>query len=301
MLKRPEKFLLLLFFATVSLVLNAQKSINTTGTAQVRVEGNMTQDESYELAEQQAKINAIENAFGSYAEQQMDMTIKEGMTSYDFIGTTKVKGDWIKTTSRKFKEDFRKEETKHGLSDIKYISCTIKGKVRKSIPKASIEYKILNHPDILSRTHSFYIEESLYVFFKSPVNGFLSIFLENENAVYRLLPYMDMSDNYQSGVPIKSDTDYLFFSPKDNAFPDNYVDEQYLFSLKADIEYNYVYIVFSEDEYVKPMLEDSTLIDKKIIPKQLSKKRFRQWLIYNRASSEAFQEIGVKISIVQEE
>ncbi len=301
MLKRPKKTLLLLFLVTISLALNAQKLIRTSGTAQVRVEGNMTVDDAYELVEQKAKIKAIENAFGTYAEQQMDMTIKEGVTSYDIIGTTKVKGDWIKTTDRNFKVDFNKEETKHGLIDVKYISCTIKGKVRKSMPKASIEYKILNHPDLLSRTHRFYHDELLYVFFKSPVKGLLSIFLEDNEAVYRLLPYVNMSDDYQSGVRIKSDTDYLFFSPNNNSFPDNSVDEPQLFSLKTDIEYNYIYIVFSEDEYVKPMLDDSTFIDKRIIPKQLSKKKFQQWLAFNRASSEAFQEIRVKISIVQEE
>ena len=282
-------------------MLKAQKIISTSGTAQIRVEVNMTEDETYELAEQQAKINAIENAFGTYTEQQMDMTIKEGMTTYDIIGTTKVKGDWIETTYKKFKEDFNNEETKYGHRDVKYISCTIKGKVRESLPKANIEYEILNRPDLLSRTQSFYHEEQLYVFFKSPVNGFLSIFLEDNEAVYRLLPYLNMSDNYQSGVPIKSDTDYLFFSPNNNAFPGNSVDEQQLLSLKVDIEYNYIYIVFSEDEYVKPMLENSKVVDKRIIPKQLTKKRFQQWLANNRASSVSFQEIKIKVSIEQKE
>ena len=33
-------------------------------------------------------INAIEQAFGTYVEQQMDMTIEEGTTAYNIIGTT---------------------------------------------------------------------------------------------------------------------------------------------------------------------------------------------------------------------
>ena len=108
-----------------------------------------------------------------------------------------------------------------------------------------------------------------------------------------------MSDNYQSGVPIKSDTDYLFFSPFNNSFPGNSVDEPRLLTLKTDIEYNFIYIVFSEDEYVKPMLENSSLVNDRIIPKQLTIKKFQQWLTNNRGSSEKFQDIRVKVSIEQ--
>jgi hypothetical protein len=280
-------------------MLTAQKIVSTTGTETVRMERNMTINETYEKAENLAMINAIENAFGTYAEQQMDMTIKDGMTSYNIIGTTKVKGDWIETTDIKFSEDLKKSKTDNGIVTTKYITCNIDGKVRKSISRAALEYEILNGPNLLSRTQKFYHEEQLFVFFKSPVNGFLSIFLEDNEAVYRLLPYMNMSDNYQSGVPIKSDTDYLFFSQEDNAFPGNAVDEQYLFTLKTDVEYNFIYIVFSEDEYVKPMLENSNLIEEKIIPKQLSIIKFQKWLTNNRVSSDSFQDIKIKISIRQ--
>jgi len=294
-----NKLILLSLLLSINLTLNAQKIVTSSGEAQVRVESNMTEDETRNKARELAKINAIENAFGTYTEQQMDMTIKDGMTSFNIIGTTKVKGDWIETTKISFLPYFNKEDTKYGRKDVKYITCTIKGKVRKSIPKASIEYEILNGPNLLSRTHSFYHEEQLYIYFKSPVGGFLSIFLEDEAAVYRLLPYMNMRDNYQSGVPIKSDTDYLFFSPDDNSFPGNSVDEPRLLTLKTDIEYNFIYIIFSEDEYVKPTLDDSSLVKDRIIPKQLSINKFQKWLANNRASSEKFQDIRVKVSIEQ--
>jgi hypothetical protein len=243
----PSKFILTLFLMTATTALVAQKIVTESGEAQVRMESNMTEDETRNRAEELAKINAIENAFGTYTEQQMDMTIKDGMTHFNIIGTTKVKGDWIETTSIKFSEDFKKSKTDKGFVTTKYVTCTIKGKVRKSIPRAALEYEILNGPSLLSRTRSYFHEEQLYVYFKSPVNGFLSIFLEDDEAVYRLLPYMNMSDNYQSGVPIKSDTDYLFFSPNDNSFSGNAVDEPRLLTLKTDIEYNFIYIIFSSN------------------------------------------------------
>jgi len=291
--------ILLASFIGTGTRLIAQKTVTTTGNAQVRIEMDMTMQQTREMAEQQAIINAIENAFGTYTEQQTDMTIRDGMTSYNIIGTTKVKGDWIETTDLNFSEDMHIEDTKYGRKTVTYINCSIKGRVRESLPKAVLEHQILNAPNLLSRTTSFLHEEQLYVYFKSPVKGYLSIFLEDDEAAYRLLPYMNMVDSYQNGVPVKGDTDYLFFSPADNAFPGNVVDEPRLLSLKKDIEYNFIYIIFSEDEFVKPVLENTTIVEGRIIPKQLPHKKFEQWLAGNRASSEHFQVIKEKISIEQ--
>jgi hypothetical protein len=47
------------------------------------------------------------------------------------------------------------------------------------------------------------------------------------------------------------------------------------------------------------MLENSTLVEERIIPKQLSIINFQHWLANNRASSENFQDIRVKVSIEQ--
>ena len=294
-----NKFTLIALFVLTCIVLNGQ-IVRSTGEAQIRMESDMTENETRSKAKELGKINAIENAFGTYTEQQMDMTIKDGTTSYNIIGTTKVNGDWIETIDINFREDFKKEKTANGIISIKYVTCIIKGKVRKSSPKASLEYIILNAPNLNSRTQSFYHEEQLYIYFKSPVEGFISIFLEDEDAVYRVLPYINMRDNCQSGVPIQSDTDYLFFSPDNNPFPNQLVDEPSLLTLKKDIEYNYLYIIFSEDEFVKPMLENSVIVNERIIPKQLSINKFQRWLANNRAFSENFQDIRVKVSIEPE-
>jgi len=299
MIKKITLCVLLFCFLGINTTLVAQKIVNARGEAQVRVERNKTEAETRELAEQQAMINAIENAFGLYTEQQFDMTIKNGLTTYNTIGTTKVKGDWIETTDIDFSENLHTETIQGERIQVKYITCNVEGRVRQTLPRAGLAYQVLNSPNLLSRTTSFRHEEQLYVYFKSPVSGYLSIFLEDEEAVYRLLPYMNMSDQYQSGVAIKGDTDYLFFSPGDNAFPGNAVDEPRLLSLKQEVEYNYIYLVFSEDEFVKPLLDGSTIVEGRIIPKQLSSKKFQQWLVNNRITSDRFQAIKVKISIEQ--
>ena len=273
------------------------KIVKVTGTAQVKMEANMTRDEAYEKAKELAKIDAIQKAFGTYVEQQADMTIANGMSSYNIIGTTKVKGEWIETINIGYKQNFETEKTPSGILQVPWITCTIKGKARKATPKAQIQFDILNSPNPASRTLSFYDREQLYLWFKSPVNGYLTIFLEDDDAVYRLLPYLSMDARYQSGVPVKSDTDYLFFSPEHNIFIDLSVDELILNLNKPPIEYNYIYIIFSENPFNKPVLNQSQVNNEKTLPRSLSKEEFQRWLAYNRSLDAAFQDKKIKINI----
>lgn len=289
-------FILALFMFGGISTLSAQKIVQADGKSQVRMENNMTTEEAYNLAEQQAKINAIENEFGTYVEQQTDMTLTEGRTSYNIIGTTKVKGDWIKTTGIKFSEDFRLESGTYGKQNVKYISCAIKGKVRKSTPKANIDFLILNCQDEACRTTDFLDGEQLYLYFQSPVNGYLSVYVDEGDITYRLLPYVLMSDDYQSGVFVEGDRQYLFFSEKFNAFKNSVVDEILMFTTKK-VEYNTVYVVFAEEKFVKPILDQKTEVEGKILPKSLSSEKFQEWLAENRAVIDSFQDKKIKISI----
>jgi hypothetical protein len=260
------------------------------------MENNMTTEEVYALAEQQAKINAIENEFGTYVEQQTDMTLSEGRTSYNIIGTTKVKGDWIKTSSINFSEDLRLEKGTFGKQNVKYIRCTIKGKVRKSLPRANIDFEILNCPDKACRTTDFVDGEQLYLYFQSPVDGYLSVYVDEGDITYRLLPYVLMDDDFQSGVFVQSDTEYLFFSEKFNAFKSSVVDEIIMFTTK-NVEYNSIYVVFAEEKFVKPILANKEEVEGRILPKSLSSEEFQKWLSENRVVLDSFQDKKVKISI----
>ena len=139
--------------------------------------------------------------------------------------------------------------------------------------------------------------EQLYIYFKSPVDGFLSVFLEDSEAVYRLLPYANMKPENKNGVQIKSDIDYLFFSPDNNSYTKSLVDEMIMTLTKDGLEYNNIYIVFSREEYIKPGLQKSHQTKGRIIPTSLSLHEFESWISNNKISSESFQVIKKKISI----
>ncbi len=278
----------------------AQKIVRVEGTAQVKMERNMTLEETQGKAKELAMIDAIEKAFGTYAEQQFDMRIEDGKTSYNTIGTTKVVGDWIETIGApRYEDDFRIEDTPSGKQKIRWVTCYIKGKARKIVPKANIEFEPLNMSDPAARTTEFYDGEQLYLWFKSPVNGYVSVFLDDGDTVYRLLPYSNMDNEFQSGVFVKGDRSYIFFSESDNSLKikENDVDEVYLWIHNSYVEFNYLYVIFSEDHFVKPILSPSDTINNKILPKSLNPDRFQKWLAHNRAASTSFQDNKVKISI----
>ena len=293
------KITIILFFLGLGLSNSfGQKITKTKGQAQIRQESDMSYNEAAEKVIELAKINAIEQAFGTYIEQQTDMLIEDGITSFNTIGSTKVKGEWIETLGEPvITTRIRKEKTQYGMQDVTWLSCKIKGKVREIGPRAKLEYEILNAPDIHARTTDFINGEQLYIYFKSPVDGYISIFLEDDEGVYRLLPYMQMNPDDRNGALVQGDVEYTFFSPSDNHYPKSIVDEMIMTLTKERIEYNYIYIVFSEDKYIKPGLKESFQSEERIIPGSLSKWDFEKWLSNNRAGSTSFQVIKQKISI----
>ncbi len=277
-----------------------QKLITTAGQAQVRVETNMTKAQCKEQAHELAIINAIEFAFGTWAEQQTDIVIKDGKDYYNIMGTTKVKGEWVETDNEEYSEAVDEFSTKNGKEVVTFITCKISGKVRKATPKALIQYQPLNCPDIRCRKTEFNSGESLYLSFKSPVDGFLSVFLEDDELVYRLFPYSNQSGRENSANMVKADKEYLLFAkdPKYNSFPVQ-ADEYELYSVKS-FEFNNLYVVFSEEPYVKPMLNaEKSSVEKTayLLPKSLTPKDFQAWLSDNRAKSQSFLDARIKIKI----
>lgn len=296
---KPFLFLFSTLFMN-GLAVMGQHIESASGEAQVRVEANMTKDQCKDQVHELAIINAIENVFGTYVEQQTDIVIKDGRDYYNIVGTTKVKGEWIETHKEEYFEDSEVFPTKNGKEVVTFITCKISGKVKRATPKAMIQFLPLNCPDKRCRTTAFYSGESLYLSFKSPVDGYLSVFLEDEEMVYRLFPYSNQTGKDNSAILIKADQEYMLFSrdSKYNSFAVR-ADEYELYSLRP-FEFNHIYVVFSEEPYVKPMLNtESASLEKEeyLLPKSLDRKDFQHWLSDNRAKSQSFLDARIKIKI----
>ena len=292
----------LIMFFLLSITIFSQKLVKTNGSYEVRIEKYMTETEAKEQAKEQAMIKAIENVFGMYVEQRFDMEIVSGRVHYNIIGTTRVKGDWIETLEEKCVRRNQTIPTNTGDEDISYMYCNVKGKVRKATPKAFIHYQTLNYPTIESRCTDFYSGEQLYLFFKSPVDGYLSVFLDDGTTVFRLFPYENILGEKANAGKIIADKNYFLFSKqKEHQYFDNEFDEVELYTTQ-NRENNKLYIVFSEKPYLKPVLSEVTDFSeyktdyKK--PKSLSQKKFQEWLVYNRSLDDRFIDAKVKITII---
>lgn len=293
---KSTNLILVLTFWVLSSISYAQEIVSVQGEAQVRMENNQTKEQAYEKAEEQAIINAIDNSFGTYAEQNTDVVVINGSINYNIIGTTLVKGEWIRTKQKRFSEEIQKTESGSGKENTIWVKCTIKGEARKIISKAKLESLALKCTDINCASEKFEDGQSLYVYFKSPVNGYLSVFIDEGDITRRLFPYV--SQGNESGVKVEGDKDYILFTNQKrlNAF-DAVVDKIELSTVKT-IEFNTLYVVFSQEPYIKPILSNPIEADNGyILPKSLSSSVFQEWLADCRAASDRFQSVKIKISI----
>lgn len=286
-MKRTSLLLLMCLLILVPPAI-AQKIKKVEGSAQVRMESNMTENDVYKLAEELAKIDALQS-FGTIADQEFNMMIKEGKADYNIIAKTEIRGEWIETIDGPFfKEDFKQEKTGQGIRNIKWITCTIKGKARELTPRAQIDFYPLNYPNLSNRTTEFTDEGNLFFYFKSPVDGYLSVYLDDGNSTSRLLPDTYSPPEFEKGVRVTGDKSYIFFSPEHNNLQQEGVEEYMMFTTQK-IEFNYLYIIFSENPFVKPILHDKQIINGNTIPKSLRSDKFQQWLIDNKYADPAFQ------------
>jgi len=302
-MKKNLHYLTRLFFLLFILIFfsetYAQKVVKSSGTAQIKLEQNITKNEAYRKVEQLAIIKAIENAFGTFVEQESNLTVQSGKSNFNIIGTTKVKGEWIKTLDKKIDEQQREVKGKYGKQQEIWITCTIKGKVKEASPKANIETYTLSYPNSASRADVFKSGSNLYLSFISPVDGFLSVYFDDGKNIFKILPYNDMAG--KSTVFVEADKEYIFFDNKKeyNYFRNN-VDELELFTPLIS-EINTIHILFSEENYIKPRLIDVTKSDNGyMLPKSLSRKQFENWLADNKTALNDFVDVQLYIEILGE-
>ncbi|MBK6346831.1 MAG: hypothetical protein IPF68_13025 [Bacteroidales bacterium] len=195
-----------------------------SGEFQVKIENNETQNQAKERAEELAKLNAIEKEFGTYVEMQTGMTVEEGKVNYSIMAGTRMKADWIETTKKEF--SFTEEKTGKSSEKIIYVKCTIEGTAREIRSKAKIETLSLRCPQKGCFAEAFKNNQQLYLYFKAPVDGYLSIYIDDGVVTQRLLPYEKMIN--ESFIRIKGDKEYVFFENKKNLNSTEILDEVYL-------------------------------------------------------------------------
>lgn len=291
-MKFPERFLLpIIVIICISNVAIGQ-GIFTSGESMIKIEPSMNQIEAEDKALEMAKIDALIKKFGQYIEQQSDLDLDSGKVSFRSFGQTKVKGEWIRTIGD---PDFVNiDKTLNGKTE-RWISCKVRGEVRKAIPKADLSVKILSCPSKECVSEKFKTDQDIFLYIKSPIEGYLTVFLDDGINAYRLLPYRSVAN--QKSVFISADKDYIFFS-KDLTSQGEGATDAIKAQTDRDVEINTFVVIFSEKEFSKPRLDDEE-VDKNgyITPRFLTKKYFENWLGENRAAFPDFLDLKKRIII----
>ena len=300
---------------------NAQqgKIVSVEGSAQVEFPDYKSRLQVEKEAEDQAIINALENAFGRAVIESNSTYLSnittgkkvETSTCFNMIANTLVKGEVLKVSDKKFKEIPGIKLIDGKRIPVKDLKCTVTIEARElseSLPE--FEASTLACIDLKCKTTSFKNNDPFYLFFKSPVNGFLTVFIDDTKKCQRLLPYLAMKGQYEDEVPVKAGQEYYLFSrnKKYSYFgDDNKADECSL--VAEDIQdQNRIFIVFSTTPISKPELKEGLGIDELSdfekqggwkVPRALSSKDFQEWLIKNRMHNRTISVKTIDITITK--
>lgn len=270
----------LLFVFSTSLW--AQKSIKLCGEYIYYAPENVTLEQAKQTALERAKLEALAEKFGTILTQNNATVIKNenGKSDVQFLslGGSEVKGEWIETT----------QEPAYQISyekNMLVVKVSVCGKARE-IVGTGIDFtaKILrNGTETKYESDEFKNGDDLYLFFQSPVSGYLAVYLlDDTQTTYCLLPYMR---NKEGRSEIKQNQPYIFFSAKHAEYNEQSIVDEYTLTTTKHVEHNQIYIIFSPTPFTKANDHTTVKTDNYPslqLPRELPFEDFQKWLAGNR-------------------
>lgn len=184
---------------------------------------NVSLEEAKRTALERAKIQAIADTYGTIVSQSNTtlITNKNGKTDTDFLslGGSEVKGEWIETIGEPKYDIAYQQETL-------VVKVAVAGRVRE-IVSAPVDFDarvLCNGTDLKFERLDFREGDELYLYFKSPIDGYLSVYLldKTQGVAYCLLPYRSQKDG---AFKIKANLPYILFSEENKTSKDIQIDE----------------------------------------------------------------------------
>lgn len=276
-----------------SVVLCAQRTERVRAEYTYHAPENVTLEAAKRTALERAKLQAIADEFGTVVSQSNTtfVTNQSGESNTDFfsLAGSEVKGEWIETIG----------EPKYSISyeqEMLVVKVSVSGRIRE-IVSVQIDFKaevLCNGTDLKFARTDFKSGDDLFLYFQSPVDGYLAVYLLDDvsQMVYCLLPYKSSSE---AVVPIEHDKPYIFFSAKHAGDKAHLVDE-YTMTCSRPQEHNTIYIIFSPNEFAKA---NSNNVDE-LLPQELSFEEFQKWLAKGRNRDKEMRVNSYVITIKEE-
>ena len=289
-----QKYIVLLFLSIVSIIKISASDI-------CQVEGNSTYKSSESESLLEAKNKALQMAIEDALARKFGKTIidrkimindlKNGEHESDFtsLSSSEVRGEWLETIGDPIYGI--------GFNGKQYvIKVKVKGLAREISPeKIDIVTHVLRNgiQDSAEDDH-FNAGDNMYVSFKTPVNGYITIYyVDKDKNVYRLLPYTYRDE---ASIKVKAGQRYVFFNRAHNTLDGIASHEvmEYSMDCEDEIESNMLYVVFSPNKFSKAM--DSN--DGYNVPNSLTFKDFQKWLT-DRRKNDKMMNVTIKTIFIK--
>lgn len=276
---------------------SAQRVKNVSGYYEYAQGENETPSHAKMEAIRKARLQALEGEFGTLVEQSNITVVKGGRTEFHSLGLSDMRGDWLGDTKD------AEVKTVMGEDGIIYFQARVWGRAREIVTAPiDLDAKLVRVSNgTLIETYEFNHEEQYFVTFRSPVDGYLALYMmDDDGTSSRLLPYRYSP---KKSYKIKANKDYLFFSREKNNEGDdlNVVDEYVMFADKYDIEYSRLYVIFSPNEFTHPMDNAGGTVKGRTkeyeTPREVDNEHMQDWLVKSRSMDKHMQVIRKDITI----
>lgn len=243
------KHIVLCLLLSLSVTASAQRTVTAEGFASIIQTDDMTAQEARERVVEQARFDAVNTAFGSnISHNNVTFTTEENgksNTTVFMMGASDLRGRWIR--------DLVEPIPYKVIADGQIIwEVKVKCKVRE-VKRATVgfEWQLLaNGHDEQFKAKELHHLDSFFVRFRSPVDGYLQVFMaDDKGVVNRLLPAED-----EEYCRVNKDKWYCFYEDpegKGNCWmamiPNN-----------RRVEYDQLYIVFSPNKIHPPLVDKRT-------------------------------------------
>lgn len=264
-------FLAVCFCIGVQAVAVAQKTERVTATYTYYAPEHVSIEEARRVALQRAQLQAIADAFGTIVTQSNATRVRNENGKSDVsllsLGASEVRGEWLRTDGEP-EYDIAYED------GMLAVTVRVKGVIRE-IVNAAVDFqaKVLrNGTEDRFEGEEFRNGDDLYLSFRSPVDGFLTVYLlDAEGTAYCLLPYRNDTGGR---VAIEGNRHYVFFSLDDVPAEERSIVDEYTMTCSRDGELNQIYVIFSPQLFTKAV----DYAGEGLQPRELPYEEFQEWL-----------------------
>lgn len=228
---------------TISIA-SAQRIVNDTHTYRYVISDTETLKQAEVSAIQEAQRQMIANNFGTIVGSTTAMTIGDEVKSVTY-GEADIKGYWLADNAAPI---IRKSV----VNDHFVLDVTVSGKIQE-IVTTPIDLRcavLKNGLDDKYASTEFKNDDRLYLYFKSPVDGYLAVYLGDDEIVNCLFPYNGAS---QDIMKVSAGEEYVLFSKTKPGNLDPVAVQEFPLGCSPGNEMEMVrlYIVFSPNKFSK--------------------------------------------------